>query len=478
MITILRARIFISTILVIGFVSCKNQSKVAENQVLSTKNAWLQADEIIEKIGKPTFPDAVFSILDYGAVSDGKTLNTEAFAKAIQACTDAGGGRVLVPGGAFLTGPIHLKSNVDLHLDAGAEVLFTKDKKAYLPMVHTSYEGMELMNYSPLIYAYKQKNFAITGEGTFNGQADNQNWWPWCGAERYGHLEGTPQQKDDHNLPRLFKMVDEGVPVEDRIFGEGHELRPGFFQPLECENILVQGVTFTNAPFWVLHPLKSNYVTVDGVTINSHGPNNDGCDPEYSKYVHITNCKFNTGDDCIAIKSGRNNDGRRVNIPSENIVVDNCVMKDGHGGVVMGSEISAGVRNVFVRNCEMNSPNLDRAIRIKTNTLRGGFVENIYVKDVEVGQVKEAVLKINTFYGIYGVQEGDFIPIIKNIYLENITVENGGEYGILIKGREQAPVSNINLTNVIIKNTETPMSVENAEPLIFKNTVINGKSYN
>ncbi|MEH6659300.1 glycoside hydrolase family 28 protein [Leeuwenhoekiella marinoflava] len=458
-------------------ISCKNNEKKAETSEPPQTSVWSEADAIIEKIGTIEFPDSTFDIKDYGAVADGRTLNTEAFSKAIEACSLTGGGKVVVSSGKYLTGPIHLKSNVNLHLEKGAEILFTKDKSAYLPAVHTSYEGMEIMNYSPLIYAKGQKNIAVTGSGILNGQADKTNWWPWCGADRYGYQEGDPKQKDEHNLPTLFKMIEDGTPVEKRVFGEGNQLRPLFLQTLECENVLVQGVTFTNAPFWVIHPLKSKYVTVDGITVNSHGPNNDGCDPEYSSYVHITNCKFNTGDDCIAIKSGRNGDGRRVNIPSENIVVENCDMKDGHGGVVMGSEISAGVRNVFVRNCTMNSPNLDRAIRIKTNTLRGGFVENVYVKDIEVGQVKEAVLKINTYYGIYGVQEGEFIPSISNINLENITVEKGGKYGLLIKGREERPVSGITLKNVTIKGAETPLLVENCKPINYINTSINGVDY-
>ena len=463
-------------------ISCKNTAnntnKTTEAIASSEPTIWSEADAIIEEIGTIEFPDAIFNIKDYGAVADGETLNTVAFSDAIAACNQAGGGRVVVPSGNYLTGPIHLKSNVNLHLEEGSEIRFTTDKEAYLPAVHTSYEGMEIMNYSPLIYAKGQKNIAVTGKGTLNGQADEENWWPWCGAERYGHKEGEPQQKDEHNLPTLFKMIEDGTAVKDRIFGAGHQLRPLFLQTLECENVLIEGVTFTNAPFWVIHPLKSKYVKVDGVTVNSHGPNNDGCDPEYSKFVHITNCKFNTGDDCIAIKSGRNGDGRRVNIASENIVVENCEMKDGHGGVVMGSEISAGVRNVFVRNCTMNSPNLDRAIRIKTNTLRGGFVENVYVKDVEVGQVKEAVLKINTYYGIYGVQEGEFIPSISNINLENITVEKGGKYGLFIRGREEKPVTGISLKNVTIKNTDTPLLVENCEPINYINTTINEVNYN
>lgn len=456
--------------------SCKSNES-HETEKVAVANVWDQADQIVASIVVPSFPNSDFNIIDYGAVADGKTKNTEAFKKAIEACAAAGGGRVLVPSGQFLSGPIHLKSNVNLHLADNSEILFSQDQADYLPVVHTSYEGVELMNYSPLIYAKGQSNIAITGKGTLNGQANNDNWWPWCGKDTYGYKEGMAEQKDAHNLPTLRKMNEDGVPVAERIFGEGHQLRPLFFEPFECENILIKDVTFTNAPFWIIHPLKSTNITVDGVTVSSHGPNNDGCDPEYSKNVHIKNCLFDTGDDCIAIKSGRNNDGRRVNIPSENIVVENCEMKDGHGGVVMGSEISAGVRNVFVRNCNMDSPNLDRAIRIKTNTLRGGFVENIYVKDITVGQVKESVLRINTYYGIYDNQEGDYLPRISNINLENITVDNGGEYGLLIKGREKLPVKGVTLKNVTIKNVQTPLSVENCEPVTFINTTINNKKY-
>lgn len=462
--------------------SCKTRTEPVASGVSTPEEVyfndpWKQADAIIESITVPQFRNEVFNVLDYGATADGSKSSDSAFKKAIVACAGAGGGKVLVPAGVYLTGPIHLKSNVNLHLEEGAEIKFSTNKRDYLPVVHTSYEGMELMNYSPLIYAYQQKNIAVTGKGTFNGQAGNDNWWPWSGKDVYGYIEGDVKQHDDRNLPRLNNMVEQGTPVSERIFGEGYQFRPTFFESFECENVLIEGVTFKNAPFWVMHPIKSNNVTVRDVKVISHGPNNDGCDPEYSKNVHITGCMFDTGDDCIAIKSGRDNDGRRVGISSENIVVENCSMKDGHGGVVMGSEISSGVRNVFVRNTTMNSPNLDRAIRIKTNTRRGGTIENIFVKDLKVGQVKEAVLKINTHYATYDNQEGEYMPVIRNILLENVEVENGGEYGILIKGREESPVKNVKLKNVTIKNTEVPLSVEHSEPVIFENTTINGKSY-
>ncbi|MBM1105786.1 glycoside hydrolase family 28 protein [Aurantibacter crassamenti] len=448
------------------FIGCK------EKTTSEKSNPWDKMDSILASVVPPAFPDKTYNILDFGAIADSTTLNTEAFAKAIKKCNEDGGGKVIVPAGKFLTGPIHLEDNVNLHLQANSEILFSTNLDDF-PIVHTSYEGTELMNFSPLVYAYKKKNVAITGDGILNGQGSNENWWPWCGKDSYGWKEGDPKQHT--SLEKLKAgMSEKGVPVEERIFGKGEFLRPTFIQPFECENVLIKGVKIINAPFWVIHPLKSTNVTVDGVTVESHGPNNDGCDPEYSKNVVIKNCTFNTGDDCIAIKSGRNEDGRRVGIVSENIVVQNCKMIDGHGGVVMGSEISAGVRNVFVENCVMDSPNLDRAIRIKTNTKRGGFVKDVYVRNIKVGQVKEAVLRINLFYGIYGTQEGSFMPEVDNINLENIQVENGGQYGILAKGYAEKPIQNITFKDVTIKKVDSTYALENVKNLNFINTTING----
>ena len=221
--------------------------------------------------------------------------------------------------------------------------------------------------------------------------------------------------------------------------------------------------------------MKSTNITVDGVTVESHGPNNDGCDPEYSKNVIIKNCTFNTGDDCIAIKSGKDGDGRRVAMKSENIIVQDCIMLDGHGGVVMGSEMTGGIKNVFVENCKMDSPNLDRAIRIKSNSRRGGIVENVFVRNIEVGQVKEAVLRINMFYNVYGNQTGNFIPQVKNVILENVKVKNGGKYGVFAQGYKELPIENVLLKNVTIDKVDKPFSVENVKNLQFVNTYINGK---
>jgi polygalacturonase len=459
------------------FISCatkKDKSEVSDVD-------WGKMYQIINNVKEPVFKNKVYLVTDFGAVGDGIFDNTLVFKKAIQSCSQNGGGIVSVPFGKYFTGPIHLEDNVNFHLEDGAEILFSTNPKDY-PIVHTSFEGMELMNYSPLIYAYNKKNIAVTGKGVLNGQANETNWWPWKGSTSegsfYGFKEGQPSQKDKLNLPALMDMAQTDVPVEKRVFGEGHYLRPNFFEPFGCTNVLIKDVKIINAPFWVLHPMKSTNVIVDGVTVQSHGPNNDGCDPEYSKNVIIKNCVFNTGDDCIAIKAGRDNEGRKVGIKSENIVVQKCKMIDGHGGVVIGSEMSAGVQNVFVEDCKMDSPNLDRVIRIKSNSRRGGTVDGVYVRNIEVGQVKEAVLKINMFYAIYGDQTGNFIPKVKNIFLENITVKNGGKYGVWAKGYESDPIENIYLKNVTIEKVEKPYLLEHVKNIQFSKTKINGELLN
>ncbi|OWR15105.1 glycoside hydrolase family 28 protein [Chryseobacterium sp. VAUSW3] len=430
--------------------------------------------ELEKSIKEPKFRGANYNIITYGAVADGKTMATESIRKAILACSKDGGGKVIVPAGKFLSGPIHLENNVNLHLMEGAEILFSTNPDDFYPLVHTSFEGMELMNYSPLIYAKNKKNIAVTGKGILNGQASNDNWWTWKGSAEYGFKPGMPSQLDPNNLPKLMEMADTNVPVSQRTFGNGRYLRPNFIEPFECENVLIQGITIINAPFWILHPIKSKNIIVDGVNIRSHGPNNDGCDPEYSQNVLIKNSIFNTGDDCIAIKAGRDEEGRRVGIMTENVIVRDCKMIDGHGGVVIGSEMSAGVRNVFVYNNHMDSPELDRAIRLKTNNVRGGVVDGVFVKNLTVGQVKEAVLHITMNYKDYKNRTGNFTPQIRNILLEDVKVKNGGKYAIFADGLENSKIHNITFKNVTIDKVKANFNVKSVENLKLINTKING----
>lgn len=331
----------------------------------TTDDPWALASEILARIKRPVFPARDFDITRYGAVGDSAKDCTESFQKAISACAESGGGRVLVPSGSFLTGAIHLKSNVNLHVVEGGTIRFSRDPKRYLPLVLTRFEGMELMNYSPFIYSYEQENIAITGEGTIDGQADCGHWWPWKGRANCGWQKGDPEQSKARN--RLMEMVATLTPVSARVFGEGSYLRPQFIQPYRSRNILIEGITLKGSPMWQVHPVLCTNVTVNRLKIIANGPNTDGCDPESCKDVLVQDCYFSTGDDCIAIKSGRNNDGRRVRVPSENIIIRGCRMMEGHGGITVGSEISAGVRNVFAEDCTMDSPSLNQALRFKNN---------------------------------------------------------------------------------------------------------------
>jgi polygalacturonase len=426
-------------------------------------------DNIRRSIAQTAFPNKHFNVLEFGAVGNGKFDNTLAFKSAIEACHLAGGGRVVVPEGQFLSGPIHLKSNVNFHLTDGALLSFIPEPERYLPPVLTRWEGIELMGYSPLIYAYRQENIAITGNGTIDGGANDETWWPWKGPHKEAHWR--VESGDNNQIvarEKLFNDAEAGVPVKSRIYADGAFLRPPLIQTYDCKKVLVEGLTLTNSPFWLINPVLCEDVTVKNVTCRSHGPNNDGCDPESCNRVLIEGCTFDTGDDCIALKSGRNADGRRVNVPIQNVLVSQCKMKDGHGGLVIGSEISGGARNIFMENCEMSSPELERAIRIKTNSVRGGLIENIYINNIQVGQVKDAIV-INFFY-----EEGDagsFDPQVRNIKINKLTVENA-THALFIKGFERAPVVGLHLSNSQFKNVEKPHVVEHVKQLTLDQVLV------
>ncbi|MCY7438426.1 glycoside hydrolase family 28 protein [Bacillus altitudinis] len=425
-------------------------------------------DHVLKQIKAPKFPDREFNVIHYGADNKGIELSTNAIQSAIDDAHRLKGGRVLIPEGTFLTGALELKSNVELHLHENAYVSFSQDTRDYLPLVLTRYEGIELYNYSPLIYAHHAENIAITGAGTLDGRGDEHHWWPW----KYG-TNGQPSQDRDRQL--LFEMAEKRIPVEERVFGEGHYLRSSFIQPYNCQNILIEGVTVKDSPMWQVHPVLSENVIVRGVNIIGHGPNTDGVNPESCRHVLIEDCYFDNGDDCIAIKSGRNEDGRRIGVPSENIVIRRNTMRDGHGGVTIGSEISGGVKYVYAEDNVMDSPNLDRALRIKTNSVRGGTIEHIYFKNNLVKSLKHEVVCIDMMY-----EEGDagpHRPVVRHIEVERLK-SSGGRYGVKIAAYSHSPVTHFKMKDCVIDDVTYPLSLEHAVSPSFQKVVINGEHIN
>jgi polygalacturonase len=438
------------------------------------QEAWQQAAVVEKSIGLPVFKAQQVAITAFGAVAGNPAqLNHKAIDSAISACSGGGGGTVTVPPGVFYTGPITLKSNVNLHLEEGAVLKFTTEAKYYFPATLTRWEGIDCYNARPLIYAYKAVNVGVTGKGTIDGSASNSDWWAKCGAVKYGYKEGQISQRTGR--PKLLEFEQSKTPVEARVMAEEDGLRPQLINLYECTRVLIEDVKLINSPFWVIHPLLCDQLTVRNVNVVSHGPNSDGCDPESCSNVLIEGCTFDTGDDCIAIKSGRNNDGRRWNRPSENIIVRRCKMKDGHGGVVIGSEISGGYKNLYVENCEMDSPELERVIRIKTSACRGGIVENVFVRNVKVGQCKEAVLKINLVYDPREQCQRDFPPTVRNVHLENVTSEKS-RYGVLITGLEGLEnVYDVSVSNSSFNGVEKGNSISGARDVKYANLYINGQ---
>ncbi len=421
---------------------------------------WARLPAVLSRIVAPAFPERDFPVTRFGAVPDGKTDATEAFRAAIAACAAAGGGRVVVPSGDYLTGPIRLRSRVNLRVENGATIRFDPEPARYLPPVLTRWEGVELMGYSPLVYALDEEDVAVTGEGTLDGQAGPERWWGWKGSGK-----DAPQKPD---RDRLFRLAEEGVPVAGRVFGEGSRLRPPFVQMYRCRNVLVEGVTITRSPFWVIHPVLCRNVTVRNVTIVSAGPNNDGCDPESSSDVLVEGALFDTGDDCIALKSGRNADGRRLATPVERVVVRRCRMRAGHGGLTIGSEVSGGARDVFVEGCEMSSPDLERGIRIKTNARRGGVVENVFVRDVTIGEVGSAV-DVDMLYEEGAA--GTFPPTVRNLRIERMSVRKA-VYALFLRALDGSPLRGLLVRDSVFSSVEKGNRLEGTIDLELRNVTL------
>ena len=429
-------------------------SQTSSNDVTSQKN------QILEHITGAEIPDLTVSILKLGAKGDGKKDCKPAFDKAMKMAKKKGGLHIIVPSGVYmLNGPIHLVSNVCIDLQEGATLMFSDNPEYYLPAVKTSWEGTFLQNYSPFIYGYQVHDVSIIGKGTIDGNAMN-TFATW-----------RAKQKTDQLLSR--KMNHESMAVSERNFGEGQFLRPHLIQFFNCSNITMEGVFITNSPFWCIHLLKSENIICRGLRYDAKLVNNDGIDPEYSRNILIEDVHFNNGDDNVAIKSGRDNDGwDNTSTPSENIIIRRCHFKGLHA-VVIGSEMSAGVRNVFIEDCDY-AGYCKRALYVKTNPDRGGFVRSIHVNNCQFDEVED-LFYITSMYAGEGLDNNHFSDVT-DIYINNVSCNKARAGGIILQGTKQKPLRNIVFNHVDIKEVKNALSMDNTEDIVFRNCHLGGKA--
>lgn len=409
--------------------------------------------EIVDRIQLPEIPDYEVSILKFGAKGDAVSNNKKAFDRAMSHLQKRKGGKLIVPKGVYtVNGPIHFVSSVNLHLEEGAKIRFGDDPENY-PLVLTSWEGTMLYNYSPLIYGNELENIAISGKGTIDGEGGGA-WAAW-------------KQLEDKDKQLSREMNHSGVPIEKRIFGEGHYLRPQLIQFVNSQNILLEDVTIEDSPFWCVHLLRSKSATIRRLKFDAHNFNNDGIDAEYASDILIEEVEFDNGDDNIAIKAGRDHEGRANSAtPSENIVIRNNLLKGLHG-VVIGSEMSAGVQNIYVENNKA-SGYLKRGIYFKTNPDRGGFIRNIYINNIELQKVEDCFYITANYHG-----EGEgFNSKISDVFISNVNCEEATGTAVVIQGFEQSKVENVKLTNIKVNRTKNATSITNTKNVIFEEVII------
>ena len=421
----------------------------------------VEADRIVARVQTPEFPDLDLDVTTYGATPDGRGDCTAAFAAAIEACHAAGGGRVVVPAGVYRTGSIHLRSHVDLHLEPASILLFDTDPAAYLPLVRTRWQGIEAWSYSPLIYAVDCTHVAITGTGTLDGQADHEHWWPWSGLTEHGSTPGSNPQMED--WPGLEKLAADGVDVDQRRLGPGWHLRPSFVQLYRCTDVNIEGITIIRSPMWQIHPVLCERVRVAEVTLASAGPNNDGCDPECCTDVVITGCHFAVGDDCVAIKSGRGADGLRVGVPSRNVVIEDCVMRSRFGAVTLGSELTGGIENVYVRRCRLGGADLHHGLHLKTNATRGGFIRNVNLDRIEISRLSHDLINCDFTRG--EGPDGPLVPQADGIRLSRVEV-GVARRALTLIGFDHAPIRGVELSECTFGRLAEPDVVTAVEGLV------------
>lgn len=430
---------------------------------------------ILSGIKAPRIADRTVSAGAYGIFPDtGENLRAP-LQRAIDRLSAAGGGRLSLPAGVYHTGALHLKSGVELHLESPDTILrfLNTDIAENYPLVFSYWEASPCYNYSALLYACDAHDIAVTGSGVLDGGADASHWWNWH------HQVENAWSADKQNLQHedrcaLRRMNAEGVPVDARIFGPGHYLRPSFVQFIRCERVLLSGFTVHNSPMWQINPVFCKSVIAENLLLASHGANNDGFDPDSCDGIWIRHCRFDSGDDCIAIKAGRDLDGRRANTPCQNILIEDNDFADGHGGVAIGSEMSGGVRNVLAQRNRFTSPHLTYALRLKTNARRGGVVERIMLSDSVIGQVSGAAIHGTMMYE--DGANGDMLPAFRDITIQNITA-HGGDYGIFLEAFPEVPITGLVLRHIHIDHAQKALHGMNWDNAVVHDVTINGKAY-
>lgn len=426
--------------------------------LLSPADPWDEAGRIVAGILEPEFQQHSVNVREQGAVGDGSHNDLPALQQAINACSAAGGGTVNVSAGVYwLEGSLRLRSGVNLHLEEGSTLRFSAHPPDFLPAVFTRWEGTEMLGYSPFIYARGCTDLAITGKGTIDGNA----------GETFGQWRDL--QKTDQNTLRT--MGDDAVPLAERVFGEGHWLRPSFIQFIDCSRILIEGVRIINSPFWIIHPVYSSHITIRDVDIESMQLNNDGVDIDSSTDVLIENSTFRTGDDAVVVKSGRDGEGRRIGKPSENIVIRNNTLLKVHNGFAIGSEMSGSVRNVFIENNKIERGR--NLIYFKSNLDRGGVVENVHVRNIEVGQASHNLIRFQTDY--HSFRGGNHPPTFRNFRIETVFCREAAT-GIRVEGHTEAPISDVAIRDVIIETAKTPLVIHEHDEVELVDVMMNGKT--
>ncbi|MEL6558680.1 MAG: glycoside hydrolase family 28 protein [Bacteroidota bacterium] len=448
----------------------KNAAKQAEE-------GWKEVPEILSRIKPPKFPDRTFNILDFGAVGDSATNSLPAVIKAIEACNKAGGGKVLVPAGQyFLDGPIHFQNDVNLHLEQGARIFFSSVPERYLPAVKVRWEGTVCYNYSPLIYAFQKMNIAITGDGEIDGAA--QEW-----SAKWRKVQ-KPDQK------QLRQMGNDTIPVNQRVFANGfldlngdgmddgfgdgkdHYLRPTLIEFYQSENILIEGLTIRNGPFWTIHPVFSKNVTIRNCKVYGDVLNDDGIDPDSCEDVLIEECMIKTHDDAISIKAGRDQDAWNRQ-GTKNVVIRNNQLLSKVNALCIGSEMSGGVSNIFMENNKIS--NGEHALNFKCNLDRGGQVQNIYIRNIEVESCRDAMFIFRMDY--HGYRGNNFPTKFNDFYVSNITCNRVEKTPFKIVGVEDEPITRILMKDVNINSAGEESIIQNAEDLIFKDVTIGQQEY-